>query len=88
MTNAHSYLHFEVIADVAAVEFGADQFKFPIKESLCVPVLVTNKVQDLLVVGHGVHTWNTERRASVSEGLISNQSSLRVVRSDECELNA
>lgn len=60
-----SYLNLEVIADVATVEFRADQFEFPVKESLCVPVLVTDKMQDLLIVGHGVHTWNIQRGACV-----------------------
>lgn len=23
------------------------------------PVLVPNKMQDLLIIGHGAHTWNT-----------------------------
>ena len=55
LTNAQSYLDLEVIADVATVEFRADQFEFPVKESLCVPVLVMDKMQDLLIVGHGVH---------------------------------
>lgn len=49
------YLHLEVIADVAAVEFRADQFELPVEESLCVPVLVADEVQHLLVVGHAVH---------------------------------
>lgn len=61
VTNAQTYLDLKVVADVATIEFRADQFKFPVKESLGVPVLVTDKVQDLLVVGHGVHTWTTER---------------------------
>lgn len=60
VTNAQTYLDLKVVADVATIEFRADQFKFPVKESLGVPVLVTDKVQDLLVVGHGVHTWTTE----------------------------
>lgn len=50
-----SYLHLEVVADISTVELRADQFEFPVKQSLCVPVLVTDKVQELLVVGHGVH---------------------------------
>lgn len=50
-----AYLHLEVIADVSAVELRADQFEFPVKQSLCVPVFVPDKVQELLVVGHGVH---------------------------------
>lgn len=62
MINVQSYLDLEVIADVAAVEFRADQFELPVKESLGVPVLVTNEMQDLLVVCHGVHTWSTEER--------------------------
>ena len=56
-----SYLDLEVIADVATVELRADQFELPVKQSLGVPVLVTDQVQNLFVVGHGVHTWNTER---------------------------
>lgn len=67
VTDERSYLDLEVIADVATVEFGADQFEFPVKESLGVPVLVTDKMQDLLVVGHGVHTWNTQRGVCVRE---------------------
>lgn len=59
---APSYLDLEVVADVATVEFGADQFEFPVKQSLGVPVLVTDKMQDLLIIGHGVHTWNTQER--------------------------
>lgn len=65
VTNAQTYLDLKVVADVATIEFRADQFKFPVKESLGVPVLVTDKVQDLLVVGHGVHTWTTERGGEV-----------------------
>lgn len=65
LLSAQSYLDLEVIADVATVEFRADQFEFPVKESLCVPVLVTDKMQDLLVVGHGVHTWNIQRGTCV-----------------------
>lgn len=60
--NDPSYLNLEVVADVAAVELGADQLEFPVKKSLGVPILVTDEVQDLLVVGHGVHTWNTGRK--------------------------
>lgn len=71
-TIAQSYLNLEVIADVATVEFRADQFKFPVKQSLCVPVLVTDEMQDLLVVGHGVHPWNIQREAHVKTNLISN----------------
>lgn len=56
---APSYLDLEAVADVATVELGADQLEFPVKESLGVPVLVADQVQDLLVVGHGVHAWNT-----------------------------
>lgn len=71
VTNAQTYLDLKVVADVATIEFRADQFKFPVKESLGVPVLVTDKVQNLLVVSHGVHTWNTERWGeSVSEMLL------------------
>lgn len=61
LTNDPSYLNLEVIADVATVELRADQLEFPVEKSLGVPVLVTDEVQDLLVVGHGVHTWKTER---------------------------
>lgn len=50
-----SYLHLEIIADVSTVELRADQFKFPVKQSLCVPVLVMDKMEELLIVGHGVH---------------------------------
>lgn len=50
-----SYLHLEIIADISTVELRADQFEFPVKQSLCVPVLVTDKMQELLIVGHGVH---------------------------------
>lgn len=50
-----SYLHLEVIADISTVELRADQLEFPVKQSLCVPVFVADKVQELLVVGHGVH---------------------------------
>lgn len=56
LRNAWSYLNLEVIADVATVELRADQLEFPVKESLCVPVLVSDKVKDLLIVGHGVNT--------------------------------
>lgn len=65
MKRAQSYLDLEVVADVATVEFRADQFEFPVEESLCVPVLVTDKMQDLLIVGHGVDTWNIQREACV-----------------------
>lgn len=64
---AQPYLDLEVIADEATVELGAHQFEFPVEESLGVPVLVTDKVQDLLVVGHGVHTCSTRRRARVKD---------------------
>lgn len=50
-----SYLHLEVIADISTVELRADQSEFPVKQSLCVPVFISDKVQELLVVGHGVH---------------------------------
>lgn len=59
---AASYLDLEVIADVATVELRADQFEFPVKESFGVPVLVTDNMQDLLVVSHGVHTWKDEEK--------------------------
>lgn len=67
LKGARSYLDLEVIADVATVEFRADQLEFPVKESLCVPVLVTDEMQDLLVVGHGVHTWNIQTGARVKK---------------------
>lgn len=70
VTNAQTYLDLKVVADVATIEFRADQFKFPVKESLGVPVLVTDKVQDLLVVGHGVHTWTTEKGGGVNDKLL------------------
>lgn len=60
---AQSYLDLEVVADVATVELRADQFEFPVEESLRVPVLITDKMQDLLVVSHGVYTWNIQRGA-------------------------
>lgn len=60
------YLDLEVIADVATVEFGADQLELPVKEGLCVPVLVTDEMQDLLVVGHGVHTCDTGVKTNVT----------------------
>lgn len=55
-----TYLHLELVADVAAIKLRADQFEFPVKQCLSVPVLVADEVQDLLVVGHGVDTWDTE----------------------------
>lgn len=56
-----SYLDLEVVADVAAVELGADQLELPVEQSLRVPVLVADQMQDLLVVGHGVDACsNTE----------------------------
>lgn len=63
--SAQSYLDLEVVADVTTVEFRTDQFEFPVKESLCVPVLITDKIQNLLIVGHSVHTWNIQRGACV-----------------------
>lgn len=50
-----THLHLEVVADVAAVELGAEQFEFPVKQRRRVPVPVADQVQNLLVVGHGVH---------------------------------
>ncbi len=73
-----SYLDLEVIADVATVQFRADQFEFPVKQSLGVPVLVADKMQDLLIVGHGVHTCNTQRGACVKKKL--NQRSPESIR--------
>lgn len=70
---AQSYLDLEVIADVATVEFGADQLEFPVKQSLGVPVLVTDKMQDLLIIGHGVHTWNAQRGARVKHQRVSDR---------------
>lgn len=55
------YLDLEVIADVPAIEFWANQLELPIKQSLCVPVSVTDEMEDLLVVGHGVYTWTQTR---------------------------
>lgn len=78
LTNAQSYLDLEVIADVATVQFRADQLEFPVKQSLGVPVLVTDEMQDLLIVGHGVHTWNTQRGACVKKKF--NQQSPESVR--------
>lgn len=66
-----SYLNLEVVADVATVEFRADQLEFPVKERFGVPVLVADEVQDLLIVGHSVHTWKTHREAQVNKRVIS-----------------
>lgn len=61
------YLHFEIVADVATVEFGADQLELPVEESLRVPVLVADEVQDLLVVGHAVHTCSAKLHSESSQ---------------------
>lgn len=57
------YLDLEVVADVAAVEFRADQLELPVEESLGVPVLVADEVQDLLVVGHAVHACRAQSQS-------------------------
>lgn len=62
------YLHFEIVADVATVEFGADQFELPVEESLRVPVLVADEVQDLLVVDHAVHTCSAQSQSQIKGG--------------------
>lgn len=62
-----SYLDFEFIADVAAIEFRADKFKLPVKESLCVPIPVADQVQNLFIVRHGVNPCGQRQALTVCQ---------------------
>lgn len=74
------YLDFEFIADVAAIEFRADKFKLPVKQSLCVPVPVADQVQDLFIVCHGVNPCGQRQNLTICwlrldiEAFIANRS--------------
>ncbi len=59
------YLNFEFIADVAAIEFRADEFKLPVKQCLCVPVPVADQMQDLFIVCHGVNPCGKRQALSM-----------------------
>lgn len=61
------YLDFEFIADVAAIEFRADKFKLPVKQSLCVPVPVADQMQDLFIVRHGVNPCGQRQTLTICQ---------------------